>query len=157
MDAMPAQFPDLRIDSPSPAVAHHDAEKYFQWLMPAFEHSRFDYCLDEFAADLIDGTICLVRVFDDDEPTALAACRVQTTNDGNELLVMAITGQDADAWLDPLNSALETLAIEVGCSHICLKGRPGWKKWMRPRGYKLHQVTMRKDLRGQENGQFRQQ
>ena len=151
---MPPQA--LKIDSPSPQVAHHDAEKYFQWLTPAFDHSRFDYSLDEFSADLIDGIICLVRVFNDDEPTALAACRVQVTNDGNELLVMAITGEGAGVWLDPLNSALETLAIEAGCSHICLKGRPGWSRWMKPRGYKLHQVTMRKDLRGSGNGQSRQ-
>ena len=135
---------NIRIDSPSPDVAHQDVEKYFAWLWPAFERSRFAYSMEEFDGELIDGTVLLVRVWSDDEPTAVACCKVQNIIDGKELLIMAVVGVESEYWLAELLESFEKLAAEVGCSHVCFEGRPGWQRLIKDEGYKLHLVTMRK-------------
>ena len=135
---------DIRIDSPSPDIAHQDVEKYFAWLWPAFERSRFAYSMEEFDGELIDGTVLLVRVWSDDQPIAVAAAKVQNIIDGQELLIMAVVGSEHERWLPELLESFEKLAAEVGCSHVCFEGRPGWQRLIKDQGYKLHLVTMRK-------------
>ena len=138
---------NIRIDSPSPSVAHDDVEKYFAWLWPAFERSRFDYSMEEFDGEIIDGTVLLVRVWNDDEPVAVSCCKVQTIIDGKELLIMAVAGIESKHWLAEWFECHETLAREVGCNYVCFEGRPGWQRLVKDEGYKLHMITMRKDIR----------
>lgn len=145
---------DITIDSPTPEVAHQDFEKYFQWLMPAFERNRQPYDPALFGEELLSGDVLLVRVWNNKKFQALAALRSQETLDGRELLIMGVVGESADDWLLPLADTFDQLAAAAQCGSIALEGRPGWQKRLRGIGYKLHQVTMRKQVRG-GNGQLR--
>ncbi len=145
---------DITIDSPTPEVAHQDFEKYFQWLMPAFERNREPYDPALFGEELLDGTVLLVRVWKDKKFAALAALRGQETLDGRELLIMGLVGESAGDWLMALADTFDKVAAEAQCGSIVLEGRPGWQKRLRGIGYKLHQVTMRKQVRA-GNGQLR--
>ena len=145
---------DVVIDSPSPEVAHGEAGKYFAYLQPAMETWTADYNDEEFADEIISGNVLLVRVWVDQEFTALAACRVQAAKHGRELLVMCLVGDNADDWLCPLLASFDALALEAGCRTVTLEGRPGWVKKLAGEGYKTFQVTMRKTV-GKSNGKSR--
>lgn len=149
-----ARLKDVVIDSPSPEIAHGEAEKYFRYLLPAMETWTADYNAEEFAEEIITGNVALVRVWVDTEFTALAACRVQQAKHGRELLVMCLVGEDADDWLCPLLASFDALALEAGCRTVTLEGRPGWVKKLSGEGYKTFQVTMRKTV-GKSNGKSR--
>jgi hypothetical protein len=148
-------FSDITIDSPAPEVAHEDAEKYWQWLWPALELGGSDYTAAELATDLLSGDVLLVRVWADQEFTALACCRVRPTLDGKELFIMGLVGEKSDEWLLPLSDTFDKLASEAGCVAVVLEGRPGWSKKLRGLGYTMHQVVMRKPVKEKGNGQSR--
>ncbi len=148
-------FSDITIDSPAPEVAHADAEKYFQWLMPAWEQARVHYSPDELADDLLSGKVLLVRVWKDKKFSALAAAKVDETMDGRELHIMALAGEGIGEWLKPLADTFDQLATEAECIAIRLDGRKGWQTALRGEGYKVHQVTMRKQTMRKGNGQSR--
>ncbi len=148
-------FSDITIDSPAPEVAHQDAEKYWQWLWPALELGGSDYTAAELADDLLSGNVLLIRIWHDKEFEGLAAARVRTTLQGMELFIMGLVGENCDDWLLPLTETFDKLATEAGCVAVAMEGRPGWSKKLRGLGYNLHQVVMRKPLKGQGNGQSR--
>ncbi len=146
---------DITIDSPAPEVAHKDAEKYWQWLWPALELGGSDYTAAELADDLLSGNVLLIRIWKDQEFVALAAARTRPTLEGLELFIMGLVGEDSDDWLLPLSDTFDKLAEESGCIAVTLEGRPGWSKKLRGLGYTMHQVVMRKPLKGQSNGKSR--
>lgn len=138
---------DVVIDSPTPEVAHQDAKRYYEWLVPAFERTGSLIHKDEWDNDLLSGDILLVRVWKDEEFTALAACRIIQTHLGRELYVMAAAGKDWKDWLHPIMETFEHLAREAKCICVVLDGRKGWHSALRGEGYKMWQITMRKEIR----------
>jgi hypothetical protein len=144
---------DITIDSPTPEVAHADAQKYWQKLWPALQLGGSDYTAEELGEDLLSGDVLLVRVWSDKEFKGLAAARIRPALEGRELFIMGLVGSELEEWMLPLSEAFDELAKEAECVAIVLEGRPGWSKLLRSVGYSPHQITMRKGLK--TNGQSR--
>ncbi len=146
MNQVVSNLDDIVIDSPQPEIAHMEAKRYYDWLLKAFQRSGVMIDRDEWAADILSGDVLLVRVWKDKKFTALAACRVLATHEGNELYVMAAAGVEWKSWLHPIMETFEQLALEAKCVAVVLDGRKGWHGALRGEGYKLLQVTMRKEV-----------
>ena len=62
-----------------------------------------------------------------------------------ELEGQAATGNLSTIVRDLIPTA-EQYARRIGCSHTSISSRPGWERAMKPHGYQVHQVTIRKAL-----------
>ena len=153
MDGTQRRSPDVKIDSPAPATALVDIDRYFDWFEPALDYFRYTYTRDELRADIGSGECMVVRVFLDGEPTGAALLRSVDTGDGKELLVMAIVGEQTEYWQTQLDQVLVGLAQEFGADYLTVEGRQGWQRRLAAFGYTIHSVVMRKPIRGKSNGQ----
>ena len=147
----PASF---KIDSPSPALASQEVERYYDFLRPAFMVGGHDYQPEEFDEDLISGDVLLVRVWNEENLQALAAVRVRDLSGVRDLFVLGLVGSDAHQWADDFAEVVDKLADEAGCRSISLLGRPGIGKHVKAHGYKEAQIVFRKTLKG-DNGDGR--
>jgi hypothetical protein len=74
----------------------------------------------------------------------LASLRHYPTG-ATELEGQAAAGNLATIVGDLIPTA-EQYARRIGCSHTSISSRPGWERVMKPHGYHVHQVTIRKAL-----------
>lgn len=62
------------------------------------------------------------------------------------LEVVALVGQDIDAWLPDLADEILALAEETGAKAIGVRGRPAWRKRLAEYGFKCESVYMARAL-----------
>lgn len=62
------------------------------------------------------------------------------------LLVLYLCGEGVDEWLDELRETLEAYGKHMECKYITLRGREGWVKKGKSRGYKPNYTEVRKEL-----------
>ena len=136
---------EYKIDSPSPAMAEQDAEKYLKFMAPSFRFGGVEYNLDDFRDMVAGGDWLIIRVWDGDELISVSAVQVRELTDGRDLYIMA-TGstRDIGEWLGDFNKVIDELAKEARCNTITVLTRNGMGKMSKQFGYKVHQVVIRK-------------
>lgn len=141
---------DITIDSPSLEMALEEADKYYQWLAPAFEARHDMPTFDDWGQMIAEGNLVFVRVQIDGE---FKACAVAQVFDGmeRELVIAGLVGSQVRQWLPAIVQAFYKMADELSCKWIVIHGRPGWEKHLRSEGFKPLQMTIRKRV-GVTNG-----
>lgn len=147
----PASF---KIDSPNPQLASQEAQRYYEFLEPAFVLSGFDYDPEEFDQDLLSGDTLLIRIWNDAELQALAAVKVREVKGVRDLFVLGLVGEEAWRWAEEFSQVVDKLADEAKCRTISMLARPGMRQHVKQRGYRVHQCVFRKVLKG-SNGDGR--
>ncbi len=136
---------NIKIDSPSPARAAEDAEKYLAFMEPSFRFGGIEYDLEDFRDMVGGGEWLIIRVWDGKELISVSAVQVRELSDGRDLYLVA-TGskRDIPVWLGRFNEVLEQLAKEARCNTITVLTRNGMGKLSKRYGYRVHQVVIRK-------------
>ncbi len=136
---------NIKIDSPSPAVAVADAEQYLAFMAPSFRYGGVDYDLDDFTALVESGEWLLIRVWDSEELISVSAVEVRELEDGRDLYLIATGSKRGIAeWLADFNAVVDQLAVEAKCKTITILTRNGMGKLSKRHGYRVHQVVIRK-------------
>ena len=86
--------------------------------------------------DLLRGEMQLWTVKIEDKLKAAVVTMVEQHPRKRILRVMHVGGFDMGLWLDPLISALQDGAKQVGCKNIIADCRIGWAKKLPARGWK---------------------
>lgn len=138
----------FKIDSPSPAMAAEDAEKYLAFMAPSLRFGGVEYELEDFRAMVADGEWLLIRVWDDEELISVSAVQIRELADGRDLYIVA-TGskRNINEWIDAFDRVLVQLAAEAKASTITVLTRNGMGKIAKRAGYRVHQVVIRKRVR----------
>jgi hypothetical protein len=94
----------------------------------------------------IDDQVALgfVTAFHNDE--AIILCEINDYPTGAQDIHGLVAAGALESIL-PLITEAEEWAIEQGCIGAEIASRPAWAKVLEPHGYRLHQVTIKKDLR----------
>jgi len=145
---------NIKIDSPAPALASQDVQRYYDFLQPAFHRSGYEYEPEHFDEDLLSGNVLLVRIWNGDVMLGLAAVRTREVKGVRDLFVLALVGEEAELWAERFSEVCDKLAGETECGSISMVARPGLKKYVQWQGYKVQQIIYRKDLK-RSNGDGR--
>ena len=137
----------MRIDSPTPAIAAEEAGRYWEFMRPSFEYGGMDYSEKELREETADGSVLLIRIWMGDDLASVSAVRVRETYGIRDLMIMATAGHMMPEWIDNLDDVLMELAKETECDTITVQTREGMGKISKRRGYKVHQVIIRKTVR----------
>lgn len=90
-------------------------------------------------------SLCIAWDAEQKRPKALAGIRVIERGAANVAEIVWLTGSDKDVWL-PLFDDLEMFCRDhLGCPHMKATARPGWKKLLEQRGYRMTHVVMERD------------
>ncbi len=146
----PASF---KIDTPSPAEAIENVERYWEIMRPSFEYGGMEYSADELAGDLRAGDVLLIRVWQGESVVSVSAVQCRESYGIRDLFIMA-TGSISDIkeWIGDFDKVLVQLAGEAECQTITVQTREGMGRISsRKHGYKVHQVVIRKRV-GKTNG-----
>ena len=138
----------FKIDSPSPAVAVEDAEKYLAFMEASLRYGGLQFDLEEFIELVGSGEYLLIRVWDGDELVSVSAVEVRELVDGRDLYIVA-TGstRNIPEWIGDFDTVLVQLASEANCETITVLTRNGMGKIAKQYGYRVHQVTIRKRVK----------
>jgi hypothetical protein len=114
-------------------------------LRRAIETSGGRYEMRDMLKKLDQGEVQLWVVVED-EQTVVAALTAHITiyPQCRALTGTYIAGDDMRLWGLPLLDALEDGARKLGCDRIEFAGRPGWRRWIEPLGFKQTWVTYEK-------------
>ncbi len=138
----------FKIDSPSPALAVEDAERYLDFMRPSLVYGGIEFDLEEFTGLLASGDFLLIRVWDGEKLLSVSAVRVRELEDGRDLYIVATASlRNINEWIDDFDRVLVKLATEANCDTITVQTRNGMGKISRRAGYKVHQVVIRKRVR----------
>lgn len=96
--------------------------------------------------EFLTGRKTLWLALDGDTFVAMAMTSVKTVDaTGTRVFTLCdLAGRDVADFADELTTAMEGSAAQNDCSVIAVEGRPGWDKFLRPRGYKPYAVLYRK-------------
>lgn len=135
----------FRIDSPSPALALQEAEKYFNFMLPSMLYGGMDVEFEEFKAELESGAYLLIRVWAGEDLISVSAVQVRELTEGRDLYIVATSSnRNINAWIDDFDRVLVKLAHEAECDTITVMTRSGMGRIAKRAGYKIHQVVIRK-------------
>ncbi len=136
---------NIKIDSPSPAVAVEQAAEYLAFMEPSLRYGGLEYELDDFIEMVGCGEWLLIRVWDEDDLISVSAVQVRELKDGRDLYIVA-TGskRDINDWIDDFDRVLVKLAAEARAETITVLTRNGMGKIAKRAGYRVHQVVIRK-------------
>jgi len=86
---------------------------------------------------------------DDDGENKVFGCmttRIYANPNFDELQACICTGKKMHLWIENLINSLEKFAKDNGCKRICMLGRPGYKKFVSPHGWKVKHYEYQKEL-----------
>ncbi len=95
-----------------------------------------------------EGWARVVVIHDDQELRGVAVAQLyrQPSDDQVVLHVASLAGEKMEHWLEQLLQLLEAMATQARCNAITMVGRKGWQRTLRPHGYDLDAISMRKTL-----------
>lgn len=136
----------FRIDSPAPAIAAADSARYLEFMRPSLIFGGMEYDAQEFEEDLECGDLLLIRIWEKQELVSVSAVRTRELEDGRDLYIVATAGKGIHSWIIGLDTVLMQLARETGCNTITVQTRQGLTRLAHKRGWKTHQVIIRKKV-----------
>lgn len=112
-------------------------ERCVQWLVPALEGGRRTMAdvaraIGEGKAQLWPGKACAM------------VTEVHTFPTGKALQVWLAGGDMAE--LMAMQAGVEAWGRLVGCSEVIIEGRKGWERTLKPAGFELFSVCLRKAI-----------
>lgn len=139
--------PDLifSVIDPSSAVA----------MWPDISHfadDALEFAFDGMKAEdvlswIVSGRLVLVVLTRDQE--IIASMTLEIVERDHEKICHCLTfaGDDLESWIDQWLDIWETIARELGCQKITIKGREGWARYARRLGFQHMYTSMFRDLR----------
>ena len=131
----------------SPWLYTENQGLYEQMLGEAMEYShRPEDTIDAVSEAVIKGTAMAVRVEYDDELLAVAVLEGMETKQGRSINIWALAGERVAMWIDDFLTFVDEVARKFHCQGVIMGGRPGWQKKLKPQGWSVQSVIMRKAL-----------
>lgn len=101
--------------------------------------------LDEIEKQVTQGYARVLICADGERLLAANVVQLFKNAMGERVLhVLATAGDEAHRWLAELIDALNDLAAMEGAVAVTMSGRPGWARKLRPYGFKIDNVQMRR-------------
>ena len=125
-----------------PSIEHH-AEMA---LSHAFDDMKPEHILGWILKDVL----VLVIVTIDDKITASMTLEMVETKRGKICHIMTLGGSDMETWVDEWLKVWIAIAREQGADWITIKGREGWARFARRRGFEHEYTQMQLYIGGTE-------
>lgn len=143
----------VREEEAEPQFAVIPADKAFE-MWPyinehfdrALEHAYDNLPAEHVLARVLTGELYLMVVTRDADIVASFTFERVQNRAGATLHCMTLAGEDVDWWVDPFIATWKKLAREMGCNRISIKGRRGWERYAREKGFKHMYTIMHQEL-----------
>ncbi len=117
------------------------------FIVEALDTTFGEESLEEIAEKLRTGNMQMWVLGDEDDYSILGVVltKVQTCGKTKLLNLSLCSGEAFDSWTPHL-AMLEEWGRAQGCEYVTATGRRGWKRKLKPLGYKEKYVTLYKPL-----------
>lgn len=119
-------------------------------LQKAIDHNYGEMSADDFIESILAGAMQLWvdKHILSGIPRGIGVTRLEEKSDGGKLVrVILYTNESTASYLEQAES-FENWCLLFGADEIEFWGREGWKRALKPLGYELKYVVMRKTLGG---------
>lgn len=117
------------------------------FIQLAVDESNNELCIDQIRQSLIDGDRVLIPIVEGcDIIAAFTVERIIYSTGKIVLNVVTVGGEGFIKWEDQISVVMLGIAKEYDCEEIYIIGRPGWKKLLAKRGFKVIHTTLSKKV-----------
>jgi len=99
------------------------------------------YCIYWLENRILNGS---AHILSNDDAAIIYEVRTYPT--GAKELHGLLAAGNMESIVQELIPAAEQIARDWGCISACIESRPGWAKALKPYGYEVHQVAIKKEL-----------
>lgn len=127
----------------------HPADVVKQWgvfeplVRRVLEHVDGGLYPDDVLTAVQFGSMHLWSILDGQ---AVCITELQTYPRYRQLLIYLVAGIKAKSWIASGNRQLDAFAKLHNCKYVIFQGRPGWKRYAEPFGYRDEIIMMRKRI-----------
>lgn len=106
------------------------------WIMAGIDAGEIALDYEAIQHGVLCGDLTTVEIYLDGELRAVVICEVCEVAGKRTLSILTAGGTNAAAWCGAMHDATMQVARETGCVRMVILGRPGWRRLMRPHGWR---------------------
>jgi hypothetical protein len=129
---------------PIPLNEHEAWEKYWAPFLPRIAQ-RSHESVSDLKGQIIRREVRLLLVMDGDKAQALVGVYIHQMGGKSYGDMIWLAGFNREQWQELLPQ-FEQMLRDAGCIMCRTICRPGWSRFLKPRGYRLKHVIMEKPL-----------
>lgn len=122
-----------------PLEARNEFRRFRDQFLEAID-PRY-YCIYWLENRILNGSAHIATTED-----AAIIYEVRTYPTGAKEIHGLLAAGNMESIVTELIPHAEQIARDLGCISTCIESRPGWAKALKPYGYEMHQVSIKKEL-----------
>lgn len=110
---------------------------------------RSQMTFDELVSEAVTGRVQLHLAWDNEnsKAVALAGTQIEKNAVGEYICHLVwCTGEGMNSWVNLVDDLALWAKSHIGCTGIKATARPGWAKFLQPKGYRMTHVVMERKL-----------